>query len=318
MDPTRHSPKIPAVTTASAGLPPSSELIQFAFHGDTIDCARVGGRVRIAVTSICANLGIDRRGQQAKLATKSWSTGELISVVAADGRRRDVYCIDIDALPMWLATIEPSRVKESLRPKLHAYQLEAATVLRNHFLGAPPLPTPRLSGGDDPTSMMVASFRANLQMAERFQRMEQDNAQLAAVQATQGAEIRELRAERTEVLAASIAAEPTSLFLVTYDKERLYIRKTAQAYGIFLGGKPADFEAAWNVAYDALRDIGRFDARVRCDNQKGPKSARLSKIDIVAAEHKMTLFASLVKTHMGDVMERATQGRLLSARVGHA
>jgi hypothetical protein len=43
--------------------------------------------------------------------------------------------IDLDALPMWLATIESSRVAEPAREKLVRYQREAAAVLRDHFLG---------------------------------------------------------------------------------------------------------------------------------------------------------------------------------------
>ena len=141
----------------------SAELVQFAFDNDLIDCAKVDGRVRISVSRICENLGIDRRGQQAKLQTKEWATGELISLVAADGRRRDVYCLDLDALPMWLATIEPARVKEALRPKLVAYQKKAALVLRDHFIGSPapvplPVPAPRLSGGDDDGSRLMAAI----------------------------------------------------------------------------------------------------------------------------------------------------------------
>ena len=38
---------------------------------------------------------------------------------------------------MWLATIDSKRVRKDLRPKLVAYQMEAAEVLRTHFLGAP-------------------------------------------------------------------------------------------------------------------------------------------------------------------------------------
>lgn len=43
--------------------------------------------------------------------------------------------LHLDALPMWLATIEPSRVAAEARPRLERFQLECAKALRDHFFG---------------------------------------------------------------------------------------------------------------------------------------------------------------------------------------
>lgn len=59
----------------------------------------------------------------------------MIPTVAEDGRTRETQCLDLDALPMWLATINPSKVKPELRAKLELFQREAAAVLRDHFFG---------------------------------------------------------------------------------------------------------------------------------------------------------------------------------------
>jgi hypothetical protein len=59
----------------------------------------------------------------------------MIVAVAEDGKEREMLFVHLDCLPMWLATIEASRVKEDVRPKLIAYQKECARVLRDHFFG---------------------------------------------------------------------------------------------------------------------------------------------------------------------------------------
>jgi hypothetical protein len=56
-------------------------------------------------------------------------------VVAADGKLREAFCVHLDCLPMWLATIETSRVAEHVRPKLVCYQREATKVLADYFFG---------------------------------------------------------------------------------------------------------------------------------------------------------------------------------------
>lgn len=84
---------------------------------------------------VCAALGIDDSTQQVKLKGKAWATTGFIPAVDASGKVRIQFCIDLDSLPMWLATIEPSRVSEDIRPTLSRYQVECARVLRDYFFG---------------------------------------------------------------------------------------------------------------------------------------------------------------------------------------
>jgi hypothetical protein len=56
-----------------------------------------------------------------------------MTVVAQDGNERELVMLDLDTLPMWLATIDSGRVREDVRPKLAKYQRECARVLRDHF-----------------------------------------------------------------------------------------------------------------------------------------------------------------------------------------
>jgi hypothetical protein len=58
----------------------------------------------------------------------------MIVTVAEDGKRREVACLDVRTLPLWLATIHPSKVRTSC--------------------GGPPTgsPTPSGAGASSPSS----------------------------------------------------------------------------------------------------------------------------------------------------------------------
>lgn len=105
------------------------------FHGDTLEAACDGQRVWVSVRRVCDVLGLAVQPQLTKLRGKRWATITTIVTVAEDGKRREVAAINLDALPMWLATVDASRVAEQARPALERFQLEAADVLREHFLG---------------------------------------------------------------------------------------------------------------------------------------------------------------------------------------
>jgi len=133
-------------TAPAQNLPESDDPVklraveQIDFHGVTIEALPPNGdgKVWISVRRVCDALGVDPDSQRVKLATKEWACTVLITVqLPGDAQARAVYCIDLDSLPMWLATIEASRVKPAVRPLLLAFQKECARVLRDHFFGVP-------------------------------------------------------------------------------------------------------------------------------------------------------------------------------------
>lgn len=111
-------------------------MTKFDFHGDELDVIQRNGTAYVAVRRVCEALGIDESGQRRKLTEKTWACAEFISAqMPGDDQAREFFCLPFDSLPMWLATIEPSRVAEHVRPKLELYQRECARVLADHFLG---------------------------------------------------------------------------------------------------------------------------------------------------------------------------------------
>lgn len=119
-------------------------LAHVPFRGGFIEATQLDGEVWVPLSPLCEALGLRTHGQVARLKAKPWATSQIICGVGADGRAREMVFLDLRSLPLWLATIEPSRVKPEVRPALVAYQREATEVLYRHFL-APPTNAPALT-----------------------------------------------------------------------------------------------------------------------------------------------------------------------------
>lgn len=87
----------------------------------------------VALRPACEQLGIDADTQARKLHSKHWATTALKTVVAADGKPREMLMVTRDTFTMWLATIEPSRVNEAAREKVIVFQKEAVAALDAYF-----------------------------------------------------------------------------------------------------------------------------------------------------------------------------------------
>lgn len=112
-----------------------SDIVKVHFHGDTIEAIPGDGTAWVVVRRVCEALGIDTDSQRKKLRTMPWAVTVMNTATGPDGKNYQSFCIDLDSLPMWLATIQPSRVRPEIRPKLERYQKECARVLRDHFFG---------------------------------------------------------------------------------------------------------------------------------------------------------------------------------------
>lgn len=108
-------------------------VVEVPFHGDTLQAVRDGDRVMVNIRRVCDAFGVSEQGQLAKLKTREWATIKMIFTVAEDGKTREIAFLDLDSLPSWLTSIEPSKVKPTVRTKLIEYQRECAKVLRDYF-----------------------------------------------------------------------------------------------------------------------------------------------------------------------------------------
>lgn len=114
----------------------SNSLVKVPFRGSEIECAKDGaGKVWVSIRKPCEILGIDHEAQRKRLVRSEWATTSIMEAVAADGKTRPMLFVELDTFPMWLATIDSSRVRAESREMLLAYQREARNVLADHFLG---------------------------------------------------------------------------------------------------------------------------------------------------------------------------------------
>jgi hypothetical protein len=129
----------------------SLEKVKFA--GGEIYAVNQNGTVYVSVRKLCEELGVNTESQTAKLKKLAadgddWATTVIIAGVAFDGVTRQMTCLQADSIPMWMLTISPSKVDESVREKLKQYKNEAKRVLADHFM-------PKATTSEDPVLRML-------------------------------------------------------------------------------------------------------------------------------------------------------------------
>lgn len=131
----------------------TTELVPF--QGGHIEAQRRGERVSVVIKRVCEEVDLSYPAQLAKLKKAPWAVVAMIATTGPDGKKYETACLDLDSFPMWLATIQTTKVKPSARPLLEAYQREAARVLRDHFFGRREEAAPRHIGTDPAVLQML-------------------------------------------------------------------------------------------------------------------------------------------------------------------
>jgi hypothetical protein len=124
----------------------SNELIRVSFYDDELLVNEHDGKPWVLLTPVCEALGLDPQAQRRRIDRSAWSRGR-VAVMATHSPRgeQQSVCLDLDIIPMWLATISTHRISDPIvRAKLERYQREAADALRRHFMQR-----------EDPQSMVV-------------------------------------------------------------------------------------------------------------------------------------------------------------------
>lgn len=90
------------------------------------------------IKPICEALGIDTDSQRKKINSDEIlnSTAVLSTVVAGDGKEREMFCIPFKYVFGWLFTINPSNVKEEARAAVTQYKLACYDALYQSFTDA--------------------------------------------------------------------------------------------------------------------------------------------------------------------------------------
>lgn len=111
----------------------SNQIVSIPFHGQSVQSVEIDGKPVVVLKAMTENLGLSYSSQLQKLKGKSWATVSMINTVGADGKNREMSCIDLRTLTMWLATIDENRVNEEARPLVVAYQNEVADAIESYW-----------------------------------------------------------------------------------------------------------------------------------------------------------------------------------------
>ncbi len=105
------------------------------FYGDElIAVQQADGNIFVHFGRLCENLGLSRTAQVRRVQRHEVLAAGLTTLeIQTEGGAQTVQCLRIDLLPLWMAGLHASRVKDDLRPKLVRYQQEAAVVLWQAF-----------------------------------------------------------------------------------------------------------------------------------------------------------------------------------------
>ena len=259
-------------------MTPQLQLVPF--HDYAIEAVMHEGQPWAAVRSICQGLGLHVDAQHKKLQAKPWATIRLIRTVAADRKEREILCIDLDSLPMWLATLEPGRVKSSARSVLVAYQKEAARVLRDHFLGRQASSAPLAQVASQEAVALAALEKEVLGLRRDLKRL--------ALPTSAGLEKDELQ-ELMRRAAAQALAEERAVPRVSSEEMAQVLGGShatlRQVAALEMGSRGAGQELRWHADL-VLKTLNRRPAALRSEEAEAdPRAVRLRDLLLKAEEH---------------------------------
>ncbi|UTV26370.1 phage antirepressor N-terminal domain-containing protein [Photobacterium atrarenae] len=107
--------------------------ITVPFHGSNLFIVEHQNQPFTPMKPIVEGMGLDWRGQQAKLAANPRRWGmEKISIPSIGGKQATV-CIPLRKLFGWLQTLSPNKVKQEIRNQVIQYQNECDDVLWDYW-----------------------------------------------------------------------------------------------------------------------------------------------------------------------------------------
>lgn len=227
----------------------SDSLIKVPFHGDTIEAVAKDGPWMASLRRMCENLDVDYWTQLRKLKEKPWATVVIMPMVGADGKNREMAMIDRRTMTMWLANINPGKVKPELRSKIEAYQCEAADALDKYF-------------NED----AAIRFKTNS--------MDEESLILAKANQIQSRLLGEARRENLELRASNEKMRPLALLgeaFVSTDGT-MSVRQAARHF------QAIDKRMNCDTVYGILRGAGYIELRSKAPTVKAVKPGYLKPV----------------------------------------
>lgn len=113
----------------------SQSLVTLDFHGNNLVTFQHDGEPFVAMRSVCEGMGLDWASQYVKLSKSAVFNHCDITTVGADGKQREMTSMPVRKLPLWLASVNPNKIKdEEKRQRIVLYQEESAIALHDYWM----------------------------------------------------------------------------------------------------------------------------------------------------------------------------------------
>lgn len=131
---TKHT-QVQDLTANSVQMGLAVEIRTFQFDGDFLPTFEHGGEPWVAMRPLVEALGLSWGGQRDRLQSQSGKfTCTDIRTTGQDGKRYQMLSIPAAKLPLWLASINPNKIKDKERKeKVERYQEQSAIALHDFW-----------------------------------------------------------------------------------------------------------------------------------------------------------------------------------------
>jgi hypothetical protein len=165
----------------------TSDVRHVMIEGDDILAARVdAGDIYLPLRSMCETLGVSYQGQVARIRRDEVLAEGLQPLrVETGGGVQSVQALHLECVPLWLAGLEPGRVKEEIRPRLRVYKRWVRQKVWEAFateLGLPQTPGPAPADAIALSLQQVADLgRALTALAEQQLAFQHEQTQIRGI-----------------------------------------------------------------------------------------------------------------------------------------
>ncbi|WP_158588340.1 phage antirepressor N-terminal domain-containing protein [Galactobacter valiniphilus] len=140
-----------------------TSLVQIPFHNTSLSALSEDGKPLVSLRHMCESIGIDYPSQLKRVKRSHWATVVMMTTVADDGKDREMAMVNRRTMTMWLATIDPARLKnEDAKAYLALFQNEAADALDAYFHEGAALNRGRSSTTSRPVFSTVSATSSTL------------------------------------------------------------------------------------------------------------------------------------------------------------
>ncbi|CBW28555.1 hypothetical protein MY978_06750 [Haemophilus influenzae] len=126
-----------------------------SFNHQSLVTFKQNGTHYTAMKPICENIGLDWKSQYSRMKRDDVlnSTMVIITIVAEDGKKREMICLPIEYLNGWLFGIDINRCKPEIRDTLIKYKKECYQALHDYWFNGK---AERKTTADDRTGLRNA------------------------------------------------------------------------------------------------------------------------------------------------------------------